>query len=181
MIRIKGDFGERQVRISGGYFDINDVEEIIGIVDRIDRENGTTSQLFDADHIAGREHLLHSAKLAFESIERGRAFADSPEIELVCWVAGRRQINKSLKRVGIGEDTDRVAIITIGESALEVEKSQKEIFRRLEIEEDKEVLEIDEDKLENLQDAFSITPKQLEVSSATDVVLEKVSLLSLER
>ncbi len=181
MEKISGEFGERHVKIFGGHVEIEDIEKIIKKIEKIDQRNKTISQLFDANKIAGKDHLLHSAKLALEALERKRSFADNPRIELTCWTAGMRQINKSLDKVGINKDSRKVACVIIGESSTAVEKSEKEIIEKMGIDRKNKVLMITEEKIDLLRKAYSISSKQVQVSSVQDVIKEKVSLLSLEQ
>ncbi len=179
--KIRGNFGERWVAISGGNLRIEDIEEIIGKVNEIDESFGTISQLFDAPRIAGREHILHASKLALEALENDRAFADSPSIELTCWVAGLRQINKSLDRVGINSSSEGVVLVSIGKNKSDVRNSLEKIGEYMGLEENMNVLEITDEKMESLKEVFSISGNRLDVSSLREIILEKVALLSLEQ
>lgn len=181
MDKIEGNFGKRFVEVSGGYGNIGKIEDAIKTVEEIDSSGGTVSQLLDGNAIAGKEHLLHSAKLALEALERGRSFADSARIELTCWVAGSRQIDKSIERVGIKEDSDEIGVITIGGDESKVRGGQREIFSRLGIDRDEEVLDITDEKVDRIREIFSISEDQLDVASLEEIVLEKVALLSLEQ
>ncbi len=181
MVEITGEFGERQVLVTGGFAEIENIEKIIEKLNEIDEKYETISQLFNASTIAGKNHLYHASKLALEALENGQAFAKSPSIELTCWVAGMRQIKKSLKRVGVDEDSNKIALVTIGEKKTKAEEAQKEILQTLDVERDEQVLEIDKDKEKRLGKIFSISEKQLEIMPIDRLVMEKVALLSLEQ
>lgn len=181
MVKINGNFGKRHVLVTGGFAEIEDIEKIIEKIDKIDERYDTISQLFDATTIAGKNHILHASKLALEALESGKAFANSSSIELTCWVAGMRQINKSLESVGVKEDLDKIVLVTIGEEKSVTEEAQKELFKTLNLEKDESVLEIDEEKREKLIEIFSLSEKQLEIMPLEKLVLEKVALLSLEK
>lgn len=181
MFELQGNFGKRKVKISGGHTQIENIEKIIESVEKIDKNYNTTSQLFDATKIAGKNHLLHATKLALESIEAKKSIANNPSIELTCWTAGLRQINKSLDRVGINPDTVEIAVITIGRDSSAVKKTQEKIFQKLQIEKDEKVIKITEKKIETLKKAFSVTENQLKVSNLEKIILEKTALLSLEK
>lgn len=181
MVEIVGDFGKRHVLVTGGFVEIKDVEKIIEKLDEVDGKYGTISQVFDAKTIAGKTHVRHASKLALESLESGRSFAKSSSIELTCWVAGMRQINKSLDRVGVKEDSSEIVIVTIGEKESEALEAQKELIQDMGVEKDEQVLEIDEDKKENLAKIYSISEKQLKIMPLKKMVMENVALLSLEQ
>lgn len=180
MIEIQGNFGRRLVEISGGRTELGDVEKTIEEIEKIDRAEATTSQIFDARRIAGKQHLIHASKLALEARERGKSFADSPKIELTCWTAALRQIDKAIDRVGVKTGSNEIAIMTIGENKTRVKEANKRIHRALGIERDDKVFEIDDEKVENLKEAFNISQKQEEISSPKNIILEKIGLLSLK-
>ncbi len=178
---IKGSFGEKYVGITAGRADIESIDEIIEEINVIDEEYDTVSQIFDASKIFGKNHLLQSSKLTLEALEDGETFANSPAIELTCWTAGSRQINKSLERVGVKEGSDQpVSAVTIGDDTESVEEAQEKITQNLKIRKDEKALEVSEEKIEGLKKTFSITEKQLEVSTPEKIVLEQIALLSLE-
>lgn len=181
LVEVVGDFGKRHVLVAGGFIEISDVEEIIEKVREVDEKYGTISQIFDAKTIAGKNHIHHASKLALESLENGRAFAKSSSIELTCWVAGMRQINKSLERVGVKEDSNEIAIVTIGEKKVEANEAQDELIQDMGVEKNEQVLEVDEEKKENLMEIYSISEKQLENMPIEKMIMEKVALLSLEQ
>jgi len=178
---IVGEFGKKNILVSGGYANIEDIPGLIETLDEIDSKYGTISQVFDADFIAGKNHILQASRLALDSLERGRAFANDPSIELTCWTAGMRQINKSLDRVGVKEDSERIAIVTIGEDVEKVKKAQDDTVEEISMDLDDDVLDIDEEKEKNLTDAYSLSEDQLETHSIDELVIEKVALLSLEQ
>lgn len=180
MHKIKGSFGEKSVSLSGGEIDIGDVEDAFSTLQEIDEREGTVSQVFEASRIAGESHLLHSAKLAYEAIEKGKSFADSPGIELTCWVAGLRQINKSLEKVGIDDGTEKAAVIVIGNDLSGVQKAREGIFESFFTARDDSVIDYGEWKRDSLIESYDISKGQEKVSCVEDMVLEKVALLSLE-
>ncbi len=178
---IVGEFGERNVLVRGGHAHIQDIPEIIETLSEIDSKYGTISQIFDANFIAGKTHILQASKLALDSLERGRAFADDPSIELTCWTAGMRQINKSLDRVGVKEGSGDIVIATIGEDSENIEQAQTDVLEELSVDVDDEVLDIDEEKEKALADEYSLSGEQLEAHSVDELVMEKVALLSLQQ
>lgn len=181
MIELKNDFEKRIVDIYGGRGKVGEVEKALETIRKADDSHGTISQLFNARVIASQEHLLHASKMALKSLESGGYFANSPEIELTCWVAGRRQINKAIERVGIKSGTEEIAAVTIGENEKEIVKTQNEIFEELGLEEDEKVLNVTGEEIEDIRNAFSLSKEQLEVSEPEELVLEKIALLRLEK
>lgn len=181
MLELEDRFGKRVLKILAGHMRVVSVEETITILEEIGEACGTINQVFDADRIAGEEHLIHAARLALNALEAGKNFATSPSIELACWTAGSRQISLAIDRVGIREDTQEVAVVILGGDSGKVDESRERIMSKLQIDPDRDVLEITEEKIKTLCKAFSISKNELEVAPPKKIVLERVALLSLQQ
>jgi len=181
LFELKGAFGKRIVGVMGALADVQDIDAMLKILATIDKRSHTIGQIFDADHTAGKKHLVHAAKLALTAQATHMNFADSLNIELVCWVSGMRQIVRAFDRVGVHKGCNRVAILTIGKSREEVKRAQTETLRELNLHRDDKVLDVNSKKIFTLMKAFDISKKELEIASIDKLVLEKVALLSLQR
>ena len=180
MIELEGNFGKKFIDIYGGGAKEIGIEDALATIDQIDDSNNTISQIFDAENIAGKKHLLHAAKLALEAIKNDQSFADSPKIELTCWVAGKRQINKAIKKVGVNKESKKIAFITIGEDSEKVKETEERILESLEIEKDEDALKLNDQGKKRLQNIYSISEEMLEHYSIEEIILENTALLSLE-
>jgi len=181
MFELKGAFGKRVVGVVGGRASVGDVDEFLGKLVKADRENRTTSQAFEASSIAGKEHLVHSSRLALTAHAAKRNFASSLNIELVCWTAAERQIARAFEKVGIHKGCKGLAILALGDSRAQVRRALVSICRELGIERDDGVLELTRGKVSNLCKVFSISDDELKVAPIQKLVLERVALLALER
>ncbi|MEA1905163.1 MAG: KEOPS complex subunit Cgi121 [Candidatus Hadarchaeota archaeon] len=180
MFELEGPFGKRVVGVIGGQAKVKNVDGLLQKLAKIDGENETTSQILDAPRIAGKKHLLHATRLALIAHATGKNFAQSLDIELLCWITGLRQIKQALERVGVHEGEHSVALLTIGNSLEKARRAQEEALDRLEIKRDDEVLEITPEKTSDLIKAFSIHEQELETASVDELILERVALLSLQ-
>ena len=174
-------FGKKAVGVAGGVAEIENVEELLQKVRKVDGEHGTVSQLFDATRIAGKAHLVHASKLALIAQATKTNFASSLGIELMCWVAAERQINKVFDKVGLREDSEALAVLTVGDRPAQVRQALGALVLELGIERDDGVLEISPRKIPILSKIYSISKPALEISEVQKLVLERVSLLALER
>jgi KEOPS complex subunit Cgi121 len=181
MFKLKGPFGERFASVVGGRVKVKNVDRLLEKLAEIDDKTGSTSQIFDASRIAGVEHLVHAARLALTSRAAGKSLASSLNIELVCWTAGLRQIEQALERVGLQENTDAVAILTVGADKEGVERTQEEILEYLGIERDDTAVEMKPGKTSSLVKTFSISRREREVTDVQKIILERVALLALQR
>jgi tRNA threonylcarbamoyladenosine modification (KEOPS) complex Cgi121 subunit len=181
LFELKGAFGKRIVGVMGALADVQDIDAMLKILATIDKRSHTIGQIFDADHTAGKKHLVHAAKLALTAQATHMNFADSLNIELVCWVSGMRQIVRAFDRVGVRKGCNHVAVLTIGKSREEVKRAQTETLRELNLDRDDKVLDVNSKKISTLMKAFDVSEKELEIAPIEELVLEKVALLSLQR
>lgn len=181
MFELIGTFGKRVVGIIGGRAVVEDIDWVLQKLSSVDGKYNTVSQVFDASRIAGKGHLLHAARLALMAHSAGERFASSLAVELVCWTAGLRQIDKALERVGIRRGTKELAILTIGDNQEQVEKAQSDLTRELRIERDDNVVELSPKKARRLREVFSLPKNLAENADVQKLLLERVALLSLEK
>lgn len=181
MRELNGPFGKQLLEITSGSINVNDVEMVVKTVKKVSDNQGVVSQIFDAERIAGREHLIHAIRLALIHLESGESFADSPDIELACWTAGTRQIDQALELSGIRGETKKAALVVVGSNKKEVKKATEELSQKLQIERDESVLDITPEKTELLKEVFSISNAQLATAGLKELILERIALLSLEK
>jgi len=181
LFELKGAFGKSIAGVMGALADVQDIDAMLKTLAIIDKRSHTIGQIFDADRIAGEEHLVHAAKLALTVQSTHMNFADSLNIELVCWVSGLRQIVRAFDRVGVRKGCNRVAVLTIGKRREEVKRAQTETLRELNLDRDDKVLDVYSNKIPMLMKVFNISKKELEIAPIEKLVLEKIALLSLQR
>ena len=181
MFKLRGEFGKRVVGVIGARGIMKNINAKLKTMAAVDKKTRTTNQIFDADRISGEEHLVHAAKLALTARATRTNFAESFNIELVCWVAGMRQINQAFERVGLREGCGRVALLTIGSTSSAVKRAQTEILDELGLKRDDAVLEVTAKKVPELIKSFGITKSELEIAPVQKLVLERVALLALQR
>lgn len=181
MFELVGAFGRRVVGTIGGRTVVGDVDRMLQKLSSVDRRHNTVSQVFDASRIAGKGHLVHAARLALMAHSAGEGFASSLAVELVCWTAGLRQIEKALERVGIRKSTKELAILTIGDNQEQVEKAQSDLIRELRIKRDDDVIELSPKKARRLREVFSLPKNLAKNADVQKLLLERVALLSLEK
>jgi len=181
MYELRGTFGKRVVGIVGGKLANEGIDETLDGLARIDRRYGTVSQIFDASRIAGKDHLLHAARLSLIAEATGKKFASSLNIELACWAAAERQIVRAFGKVGVLKGTGEIVILTLGKTSLAVKKSIDDFVRELLVERDDDVVELTPEKIPTLLRIFSIPKGELEISDIQKLVLERIALLCLQR
>ncbi|KLK88675.1 hypothetical protein SZ63_06720 [Methanoculleus sediminis] len=136
--------------------------------------------LFDADRLAGRDHVEAALRHACRSWTGGEAIANSLEMEALLYAAGTRQCQVA-SSFGIhpGENRSFVAVCPPVPGTRDRLAGLVKIVRDEQGEE-----EIDPEKRALLADLFSITPEEVAVAGEDrfrELVLERVALLDVYR
>lgn len=143
-------------------------------------------QFFNADLIAGWQHLHYSAINAIKAFETGINISKNLEVEILLYSTGQDQIIAGVKLIGISPSTKRVALMVIGnekERTTEIcEKVVSEIGTA-----DDSVLMVDDKKFKKLIEVFKVNENALNTlkgpkfEKITNLIIEKGALLALRR
>jgi len=168
----------------GGFKDVT-VDDVDDLLDQI---RGAISpaifQIFDASRIAGWRHLYMSAVNAVGSFEKGSPISRALGIEVLLYTSCQDQISRALDVVGVGPDTDRLALVILGNDPSETESSFEKVADVLG-EVDDSVLDLDETKFLEVARVFGVTDKELDAvggeryEALTSILVEKGALLPL--
>src|SRR5660397_211785 len=66
-------------------------------------------QAFDADKLAGKEHLIFAVEKALDSFKKGTNIANDLSKEIMLYTAGTRQINRAIK-IGVHDGWNNIAL-----------------------------------------------------------------------
>lgn len=179
VLEIKTQASVRAVGVAGGVAPPEISGRILKNLEVIDKELNTTSQVFDANTIAGPTHLVHAARLAIAAQDTGKCFADSPRLDLACWVAGERQIGRAIAKVGLKPGQFELAFLVVGDSVSWVRKALA-CISNLGVKQDGKVLQLSTEKEAKLKRLFSISEKELSVAPLEGLILERMAILSLD-
>ncbi len=152
---------------------MRDLQRAAGSVD-------LSAQAMDAGAVCGRVHLESALVHARGAFARGDNMARTLWVEWVLCAAGVRQVDVAFKRVGIRPGTEVFAILLLSDKEAVTEEVSQAFLGSLDLERDDRVLDCSEDALRRLGvgDAeLAAVPRE----SWTDLALERVALLDLER
>ena len=147
-------------------------------------------QFFDATLIAGWEHLYFAALNASNAFKNGLNISKSLAIETLLYASAQRQIKEAVKLLGIKLDCHSVAVLILAESQQKTALILKTVSELLNGEPDDKVLELTSEKIEGVKKLFRISKmeleaelekKGLEAKALTDLVIEHVALLAIQR
>jgi KEOPS complex subunit Cgi121 len=163
---------------------IRDLDALIGAVPQL--SGSMEVQLFDADRIAGREHLQFAALNALKTFQGGYNVAKSVAVETLRFASAQMQIGKAFKIAGLTSQTGNLAILIIKGGGGNVEGVVADIQRLVGGAPDDGVLEIDsEQKLKGLIKLYEITPQALMARSGEErreavmaLIFERMAILA---
>lgn len=164
-----------------------DVDAFLDRLTEIGSEHGVAVQAFDGKLIAGRAHLETAVKHANRSVARDEAIAEDRAVEVLCYAAGTRQIDRALA-LGVDPGVHPVVIVVddgqLGVRADNQPPSGDEAGADRAVRElvaDSETLE--ERDEEAIREQFEVTAAErraVDVDLET-LVCERVALLDVEK
>ena len=166
------------MRLVEGIATIDDLDTFLGRLDAVGDEHGCTIQAFDARYVAGRRHLERALELADRAIERDDAIADDRAVEVLCYAAGRRQIDRAL-RMGVGEGETPVVVLVAADGEDGDETAAAATVREL-LDPADTLGEFDP---ETVREFFDVGDAETAATDASleDLVIERVALLTVEK
>jgi tRNA threonylcarbamoyladenosine modification (KEOPS) complex Cgi121 subunit len=160
--------------------DIQNAEEF---VNSFERENwpDVWVQFFNADLVATWEHLYFAVLNALLAFRNKCNISKDLAIETMVYASAQRQIRKAIALLGVKESTPNVAVVIIGHKTDSIQKAYVTIKNRVASAEDDTVLELTQEKTQNLSEAFGITKRELETVSPGENNQHSVVSLIIER
>lgn len=149
-------------------------EELVRRLRQVAGEGDALVALIDAEAVAGERHLLSAWAHLGRARSRGEARLRDRGAELLIYLAGDDQLPRALKKVGIGESTDRFVVAAERPRELHALLEQfglvadRSVFPRPPTEATLDRLEI------SSEDRQTVPPAQWE-----GLVLERVALVDL--
>jgi tRNA threonylcarbamoyladenosine modification (KEOPS) complex Cgi121 subunit len=114
-----------------------------------------------------------------EVFDQNRAISDTLGMEILLYAAGEYQIKNALAKLGIKEDTSKIAIILVG-ALCDPEQKIKELLMKLGLYHDDDVLTGDQSALERFgisQEELAAVPRE----QWMELILERVALLDIRK
>lgn len=167
------------MRLLDGHLTIATLDSFLATLNEVAEETGTTVQTFDADYVVSAAHLERALARADRAIARDENVARERAVEILCYAAGRRQINRALE-MGVSEGENRVVVLI--DSPTGDEDSETIAVEMLHEHVDAESVLGGFDEA-MVRAFFDIGDAELDTveGSLADVVLERVALLDVEK
>ncbi|MFB6108480.1 MAG: KEOPS complex subunit Cgi121 [Haloplanus sp.] len=102
------------MRVIEGVAAVEDLDSFLSAVTGVADDHGVTVQVFDARYVVDREHLERAVERADRAIARGENVARERSVEILCYAAGRRQIEEALT---VGVEEGRTPVVAVVDDA----------------------------------------------------------------
>ena len=164
------------IEIVGAKGNIQDIDNFLKEIESFAKNHNIVIQVFDADMIFGKNHLISSVNHAVRSIDRKTNTTNSLEMEILLYSSGERQLKLAIPKMGVKDGETRAAFVFVGDK---VPKQLIDDFLSLfSLSQDDKVLEGDENTLKK----FGL--KEDEIKTVTkdkygDLILEKVAMVDI--
>ncbi len=148
-------------------------------------------QFFDAKLVAGWQHLYFAVLNAVTAFKNRLNISNNLGIEILLYASAQRQIKEAVRLMGIRPDTRMVAVVVVANTRKEASSFLRLISPLLtgSIQDDG-LLELTEDKVEDVKRLFGISDVELEAKmeneedekeALRELVIEHVALLVTQR
>ena len=163
------------MRLVEGRIPADGVDDLVTALGRIGNRHGCAVQAFDARYVAGRRHLAAAVEHATRAFERDDTIADDRAVEILCYAAGRRQIERALA-MGVPEDGGPVVVVVDGDDEPGAAAAVADHL------DPADTLGESRDDA-TLRGFFDVTDTELAATDATleELVVERVALLAVEK
>lgn len=148
-------------------------------------------QMFDADRVAGFEHLFFAILNALRAFSQKNNISETVDMESLLYASGQRQIRKAIEMTGVKLDTSNVAVLILADDKLKIQNGEKGVNGLINGVRDDQILEVrSEEKIHKLMKLFNVT--ELELRSLSDrktadykmitkLIIERGALLATSR
>lgn len=165
---------------------IDNIDKILNVI-RVNSGNCHT-QILDADYVAGFEHIFFAVLNALKAFKAGYNISRSLPMEVLLFASGQDQIKRAIEILGVKEITRNVALVIIAERREEALSALSSIINALGWKVDQGVIELTEEKIQPIVNAFMISQPELEASmrgslkdAIKNVLIERAALLVTQR
>jgi KEOPS complex subunit Cgi121 len=153
-----------------------------------DKAKDACVQFFDANLIAGQEHLFFAALNALRTFESKTNISNSVAVETLLFACAQRQIKKAVELIGVKPESSRVAVLVVADTRQMAKATLETMSNLISDERDDGVIELSGEKFEAIKKLFKISDleiraklreKGLEKETLVELVIEHIALLTV--
>ena len=168
------------MEIIGAKGKITNVEDFLQTIKNYSKKRNITIQVFNAEMIYGKKHLISAVKHAKRAFERKKNTTNSLGMETLLYASGERQLKQAIPKMGIKKNNTKIALVFLQNTEKNKipKKTIDNLLKKLSLTQEDKVLE---GNIETLK-KFGITQKEIETVTEEryqDLVLEKIALVDI--
>jgi len=167
------------IKIIGAKGFIKDIDDFLKKVESLAIKNNLAIQVFNADLIYGKDHIISAVEHARRAIERKTNTTNSFEKEILLYASGERQLKLGIPKMGVKEGSGNIAFVFVNDKKSEIpEQITNNLLKLLNLNLDDRVLEGNIDTLRK----FGINED--EILTVTEdkygyLILERVAMVDI--
>lgn len=147
-------------------------------------------QFFNADLVAGQDHLHFAALNALTAFKNEVNISNGLAMETLLYASAQRQIKDALKLMGVSPDSKRVAVLILAETQNQGTTILESVSKLLQGKRDDSVVEFSREKIKSIVKLFGISTLEFETKidkkdeereALLDLVIEHMALLVTQR
>ncbi|MCW4020423.1 MAG: KEOPS complex subunit Cgi121 [Candidatus Bathyarchaeota archaeon] len=165
-----------------------EVEDVNAFFDRVRKETKDCHvQFFDANLIAGFDHLYFAVLNALKAYETGTNISNEFAMETLLYASGQHQISKAIQLLGIKPDSSQIAVLIVADTRQKTVEALEGISGLLKGERCDAIVEVSDEKVEMIKTAFNIKDREIEATlrkskkeALTSLLIERTALLATQ-
>lgn len=158
---------------------IQNIEDFLEKTRVFSEENKIVLQVFDAEVIYGKNHLISALNHAKKAFEEKRNTTNTLEMEILLYAAGERQLKLAIPKVGFKKGEAKIAtVFYVEKNKVDLEHVVEKFLKEFNLKKDNKVLEGDINTLKK----FGIKDNEIKTVSDDkygDLILEKVAMVDI--
>ena len=170
------------IKIIGARGNIQDIDSFLKQVISFAQKRHVIIQVFDANMIFGKVHLISSVEHAIRAMRRKTNTTNSLEKEILLYASGERQIKRSIPKMGIKKGNGNIAFVFVNDVKAEGSELSDhlvdEVLESFSLFRDDSVLEGDMDTLRK----FGFKENEIKTVSEAKygpLILERVAVVDI--
>jgi len=166
------------IKIIGAKGKIDDVDEILNKVNKYSSENNLIIQVFNAELIFGKNHIISAVQHARRAIELKTNTTNSFKMEILLYASGERQLKLAIPKMGVKKGEINIVFVLINDNGKITKKMTDDFILITTLIQDNSVIEGNENTLKK----FGIDKREIETVMKTkyeDLILEKVAMVDV--
>ena len=164
------------IKIIGAKGNIQNVDSLLEKILSFSEKQGIVVQVFNADMIYGKNHIISAVEHAVRAIEGKTNTTNSLSMEIMLYASGERQLKLAIPKMGVKKGKGNIAFVfTNGKIS---DKTVDDLLKELALKRDDKILEGDKDTLKK----FGLKDNEIETVTKAkygDLILEKVALVDI--